>query len=202
MYFDVAALPYPLNAFEPLISSRTIDFHYNKHHKGYMQKLRAALESTPAASKSLEEIVKSSSGDVFNNASQVYNHTFFWNSMKPGGGGQPPAGQVLDLLVRDFGGWDAFRTKFMAAGMARFGSGWAWLVLKDGHGQIISTSNADSPLTTDAIPLLTADVWEHSYYLDYQNRRDTYLEKFCDKLINWDFVLTNLLSAQATYVKQ
>jgi superoxide dismutase, Fe-Mn family len=192
MNFEVAALPYAKDALEPVLSSKTLEFHYEKHHKGYMTKLKAALEGTPDASKSLEEVVKSSSGAVFNNAAQVYNHTFFWDGMKPGGGGAPPAGPALDLLTRDFGGWDGFRTQLIASGMGRFGSGWAWLVLEAGHGKIISTANADTPLTTSAKPLLTADVWEHAYYLDYQNRRDTFLEVFCDKLINWDFVLQNL----------
>jgi Fe-Mn family superoxide dismutase len=192
MNFEVAPLPYAKDALEPSISQRLIEFHYEKHHKGYMTKLKAALEGKPEASKSLEEVVKSSTGGVFNNAAQVYNHTFFWDGMKPGGGGAPPAGPVADLIKRDFGGWDAFRTKFIDAGMTRFGSGWAWLVLNGGKGEIVSTPNAETPLTTAAKPLLTADVWEHAYYLDYQNRRDTFLEVFCDKLINWEFVAKNL----------
>ena len=194
MYFEVPALPYPLHALEPVISSRTMDFHYNKHHKGYMQKLRDALETTAEGQKSLEEIVLGSNGGIFNNAAQVYNHSFFWNSMKPKGGGKPPAGQVLDLLKRDFGGWDGFRTRFIEAGKAHFGSGWVWLVLKDGHGQVVSTANAATAITTGLKPLLVADLWEHAYYLDYQNRRDTFLELFCDQLVNWDFVLLNLHS--------
>jgi superoxide dismutase, Fe-Mn family len=192
MNFEVAALPYAKDALEPVLSKNTLEFHYEKHHKGYMTKLKAALEGKPEASKSLEEVVKSSSGGVFNNAAQVYNHTFFWDGMKPGGGGAPPPGPVADLLQRDFGGWDTFRSKFIEAGMTRFGSGWAWLVLDGGKGAIVSTANAETPLTTAARPLLTADVWEHAYYLDYQNRRDTFLEVFCDKLINWDFVAANL----------
>ncbi len=192
MYFEVPALPYPMDALEPIISSKTIGLHYEQHHKGYMKKLRAAVEATPEAGKSLEDIVRTSQGEVFNNAAQVYNHTFFWHSMKPGGGGVPPKGPVLDFLNRDFGGWEGFRSQFIAAGMARFGSGWAWLVLEDGKGKILSTADAQTPLTTSAKPLLTADVWEHAYYLDYQNRRDTFLELFCDRLINWDFVRKNL----------
>ncbi len=192
MNFEVAPLPYAKDALEPVISSKTVEFHYEKHHKGYMTKLKAALEGTPDASKSLEEVVKTSSGAVFNNAAQVYNHTFFWDGMKPGGGGAPPAGDVADLLNRDFGGWDKFREEFIKAGMGQFGSGWAWLVLEGGKGKIVATPNAGTPLTTPAKPLLTADVWEHAYYLDYQNRRDTFLEVFSDKLINWEFVAKNL----------
>jgi Fe-Mn family superoxide dismutase len=192
MNFEVPALPYAKDALEPVMSSKTLEFHYEKHHKGYMAKLKAALEGKPEASQSLEQIVKTSQGGVFNNAAQVWNHTFFWEGLKPGGGGAPPKGEVLDLLQRDFGGWDAFRTKFIEAGMTRFGSGWAWLVLDAGKAAIVSTSNAETPLTGSAKPLLTADVWEHAYYLDYQNKRDTFLEVFCDKLINWDFVAKNL----------
>jgi superoxide dismutase, Fe-Mn family len=192
MSLEIAPLPYAKDALEPVLSSKTLEFHYEKHHKGYLTKLNAALQGTPDANKTLEEIVKSSSGAVFNNAAQVWNHTFFWEGLKPGGGGAPPAGDVADLLTRDFGGWDAFKTQFHAAGMGRFGSGWAWLVLEGGKAKIVSTPNAETPLTTSAKPLLTADVWEHAYYLDYQNRRDGFLDAFLDKLINWDFVLKNL----------
>lgn len=191
MNFEVAPLPYAKDALEPAISAKTLEFHYEKHHKGYMTKLKAAIEGKPEAEKPLEEIVKSAKGGVFNNAAQVYNHTFFWEGMKPGGGGAP-SGEVAELLKRDFGGWDAFRKEFIAAGMGQFGSGWAWLVVDGGKGKIIATPNAENPLTTTAKPLLTADVWEHAYYLDYQNKRDTFLEVFCDKLINWDFVAKNL----------
>jgi Fe-Mn family superoxide dismutase len=192
MNFDVPPLPYPKDALEPAIGRNTLEFHYEKHHKGYMTKLKAAIEGKPDADKSLEEIVKTAKGEVFNNAAQVWNHTFFWESMQPDGGGAPPHGPVLDLLTRDFGGWDKFRIKFIQAGMKRFGSGWAWLVLQDGKAKIVSTANADTPLKSDVKVLLTADVWEHAYYLDYQNKRDTFLETFCDKLINWNFVLRNL----------
>lgn len=192
MYFEVTALPYPMDALEPHISSKTIDIHYNLHHKGYMKKLRAAIDTKPDANKSLEEIVRTSNGDVFNNAAQVYNHTFFWNSMKPNSGGAPTAGPVRDLLLRDFGSWNGFRTRFIQTGMQQFGSGWTWFVLNGGHGEIISTANAETPLTSRSKPLLTADVWEHAYYLDYQNKRESFLEIFCDHLINWDFVLENM----------
>ena len=158
MDFEVPALPYAKDALEPAISSRTLEFHYEKHHKGYMTKLKAALEGKAEASKSLEDIVRSSEGGVFNNAAQVYNHTFFWNSLKPGGGGAPPAGDVADLIQRDLGGWDQCKKDLIQAGMTRFGSGWAWLVLDGGKGRIISTPNAETPLTGSARPLLTIDV--------------------------------------------
>lgn len=192
MNFEVPALPYAKDALEPVMSSKTLEFHYEKHHKGYMTKLKAALEGKPEASQTLEEVVKSSSGGVFNNAAQVYNHTFFWEGMKAGGGGAPPAGDIKDLIDRDLGGYDKFRADFIQCGMTRFGSGWAWLVLDGGTAKLVSTPNAETPLTTSAKPLLTADVWEHAYYLDHQNKRDTFLEVFCDKLINWDFVAKNL----------
>ena len=192
MDFEVPARPFAKDALEPAMSSKTLEFHYEKHHKGYMAKLKAAIEGTPEASKSLEEVVKTSSGGVFNNAAQVYNHTFFWNSLKAGGGGAPPSGDVADLINRDFGGWDAFRAELIKKGMGQFGSGWVWLVLQDGKAQLVSTPNAETPLSGPGKPLLTADVWEHAYYLDYQNKRDTFLEVFCDKLLNWEFVAKNL----------
>jgi superoxide dismutase, Fe-Mn family len=191
MDFEVPALPYAKNALAPAISEETLNFHYDKHHKGYMTKLKAAIEGKPEASKSLEEIVKTSSGGNFNNAAQVWNHTFFWHSMKPGGGGQP-TGDVKDLLVRDFGGVDKFAEEFSTKGMAQFGSGWAWLVLDDGKAKIVTTPNAETPLTTAAKPLLTCDVWEHAYYIDYRNDRAAFLKIFLEKLANWDFAAANL----------
>jgi len=192
MNFEVPPLPYSKDALAPAISDRTLEFHYEKHHKGYMTKLKAALEGKPEASKTLEEVVKSASGGVFNNAAQVYNHSFFWRSLAPSGGGAPPAGDLADLIAAAFGGWEGFRAEFIKTGMGQFGSGWAWLVVDGGKGKIVSTPNAETPLTTLATPLLTCDVWEHAYYLDYQNRRDAFLEIFCDKLINWDFAAQNL----------
>ncbi len=191
MDFEVPALPYAKNALAPAISEETLNFHYDKHHKGYMAKLKAALEGKPEASKSLEEIVKTSSGGNFNNAAQVWNHTFFWESMKPNGGGAP-TGDVKDLLVRDFGGVEKFAEEFSTKGMAQFGSGWAWLVLDGGKGKIVTTSNAETPLTTSAKPLLTCDVWEHAYYIDYRNDRAAFLKVFLEKLVNWDFAAKNL----------
>lgn len=192
MDFEVPALPYSKDALAPAMSQETLEFHYEKHHKGYMTKLKGLLEGKPEASKSLDEVIRGSSGGVFNNAAQVWNHTFFWNGMKPSGGGAPPAGDVADLIKRDFGGWDGFRAAWKTEGMGRFGSGYVWLVLSGGKGKLISTPNAETPLTTADKPLLTADVWEHAYYLDHRNKRDTFLEVFTDKLINWDFVAKNL----------
>ncbi len=192
MIFEVPPLPYPKEALEPAMSRNTLEFHYEKHHKGYMTKLKAAIEGKPQAQLSLEEIIKTSEGDVFNNAAQVFNHTFFWEGMKPGGGGPPPAGPVLDMINRDFGDWNKFRTEFIQTGMKRFGSGYVWLTLDGGKAKLVSMANAETPIKNGIKPLLTADVWEHAYYLDYQNKRDGFLEAFCDKLINWDFVARQL----------
>jgi Fe-Mn family superoxide dismutase len=191
MDFEVAPLPYSKDALEPVMKVETFEFHYEKHHKGYMTNLKGLLEGKPEANKSLIEVIKSSSGGVFNNAAQVYNHSFFWDGMKPGGGGAP-SGEVLDLLNRDFGGVDKFREAFVKGGLGRFGSGYVWLVLDEGKAKVIDTPNAETPLTTAQTPLLTADVWEHAYYLDHRNNRKGFLEAFCDKLVNWEFVAKNL----------
>ncbi len=193
MDFEVAPLPYSKDALQPVMSQETLEFHYEKHHKGYMTKLKAAIEGKPEASKSLVELIRSSSGGVFNNAAQVYNHTFFWDGMKPSGGGAPPAGVALDLINK-LGGWTKFREEWINVGASRFGSGYVWLVLEAGEPKIISTANAETPLTTAAKPILTADVWEHAYYIDHRNNRNAFLEAYCDKLINWDFVAKNLQS--------
>ncbi len=195
MDFKVPALPYAKDALQPVMSAETLEYHYEKHHKGYMTKLQAALEGKPEAGKSLEEVVKTSSGGVFNNAAQIWNHTFWWESLKPAGGGAPAAGNVKDL-IDGLGGWTKFREEWIAAGNNRFGSGWVWLVLSGGKGKIISTPNAETPLTTGDVPLLTADVWEHAYYIDHRNNRNAFLEAFCDKLINWDFVAKNLAAVK------
>jgi Fe-Mn family superoxide dismutase len=195
MDFEVAPLPYSKDALAPAMSRETLEFHYEKHHKGYMTNLKGLIEGKPEAQKSLIEVIKSSSGGVFNNAAQVYNHTFFWDGMKPAGGGAPPAGPVADLITRDFGGWEKFRDEWIKKGLGRFGSGYVWLVLSGGKGKLLDTPNAETPLTTTDVPLLTTDVWEHAYYLDHRNMRKTFLEVFCDKLINWDFVAKNLKSA-------
>ncbi|HLV21896.1 MAG TPA: superoxide dismutase [Polyangiaceae bacterium] len=194
MNFEVAPLPYSKDALEPVMKQETLEFHYEKHHKGYMTKLKQLLEGKPEANKTLEEVIKTSSGGVFNNAAQVWNHTFFWDGMKPGGGGAP-SGEVADLLKRDLGGWDGFRDQWIKSGLGRFGSGYVWLVLDGGKAKILDTPNAETPLTGAATPLLTTDVWEHAYYLDQRNNRQAFLEVFCDKLINWDFVAKNLRAA-------
>jgi superoxide dismutase, Fe-Mn family len=195
MIFEVAPLPYAKNALEPLMKQETLEFHYEKHHKGYMTNLKGLIEGKPDAEKSLVELIKTSSGGIFNNAAQVWNHTFFWDGMKPAGGGAPPAGDVADLIA-GLGGWEKFRTDFVTAGTGRFGSGYVWLVLDGGKGKIMDTPNAETPLTTGQTPLLTCDVWEHAYYLDHRNLRKAFLEGFLDKLVNWDFVAKNLRSTQ------
>jgi Fe-Mn family superoxide dismutase len=195
MDFEVPPLPYAKDALVPVMSKETFDYHYEKHHKTYMTNLKGLLEGKPEAQKTLVEVVRTSSAGVFNNAAQVWNHTFFWESMKPNGGGAPPSGDVGDL-VAGMGGWEKVRADLVASGLGRFGSGWAWLVLDGGKGAIISTPNAETPLTTKQVPLLTADVWEHAYYIDHRNNRKAFLEAFCDKLLNWDFVAKNLRAAK------
>ena len=191
MEFVLPPLRYAKDALAPTMSAETFDYHHGKHHQAYMNNLKAALEGKPEADKTLEEIVRSSSGGVFNNAAQVWNHTFFWNSMKPNGGGAP-TGAVLDLLVRDFGSVEAFKAEFVAKGMAQFGSGWVWLVLEDGKAKVVNTPNAETPLTTSAKPLLTCDVWEHAYYIDARNNRKGFIEGFLEKLVDWNFIAENL----------
>jgi len=194
MKFELDPLPFAKDALAPVMSQETLEYHYGKHHNGYMNKLKAAIAGTPEGEKSLEEIIKSAKGGVFNNAAQVFNHSFFWKSMKPNGGGDP-TGDVLAMINRDFGSVEAFREAWQKAGAGQFGSGWVWLVLDNGTAKIVSTSNAGNPLTTSATPLLTCDVWEHAYYIDYRNGRGGFLKAFTDKLINWDFVAENLSKA-------
>jgi superoxide dismutase, Fe-Mn family len=176
------------------MSRETLEFHYEKHHKGYMAKLKSLIEGKPEAGGSLVDILRTSSGAVFNNAAQVWNHTFFWESMRPNGGGPPPSGDVGDLIA-GLGGWEKFRSDFIAAGVGRFGSGYAWLALDGGKGRIVDTPNAENPLTTGSAPLLTCDVWEHAYYLDHRNNRQGFLEVFLDKLVSWDNVARSLRAA-------
>jgi len=192
MNFEVDPLPYSKDALGPAMSQETLEFHYEKHHKGYMKKLKAAIEGTPEADKSLEDVIKGASGGVFNNSAQVWNHTFFWNGMKPQGGGAP-SGDVADLINRDFGSFDAFKEEWVKVGSGQFGSGYVWLVLEGDKAKVIGTPNAETPLTNDAQkPLLTTDVWEHAYYLDHRNDRGAFLKVYLDKLVNWDFVSQNL----------
>jgi superoxide dismutase, Fe-Mn family len=189
-------LPYSKDALEPHISSRTLEFHHGKHHKTYVDNANKMIEGTDLASESLEAIVRKTAGDaskvgIFNNAAQVWNHSFYWKCLKPGGGG-PPSGAIAKKIDSDLGGYAKFVDEMKNAGVTQFGSGWAWLVLNNGRLQIVKTPNADTPLAHGLKPLLTLDVWEHAYYLDYQNRRADYLAAVIDKLINWDFVNSNL----------
>jgi Fe-Mn family superoxide dismutase len=192
MNFETPELPYDKSALEPYIDARTVDIHYGKHHRGYMDKLRKQIEGTPDEKKELTDFIKTASGDLFNNAAQVWNHTFYWNGMKPGGGGTPSS--TLDgRLSKAFGSIEAFKREFAQAANGEFGSGWAWLIVtKGGELEIVSSSDAENPIRNGAHPVLTLDVWEHAYYLDYQNERNRYVEAFLDHLINWDFVEANL----------
>ena len=189
---ELPKLPYEMGALEPHISQKTLEFHYGKHHNAYVNNLNKLIAGTPFESKTLEEIVKTSQGGMFNNAAQVWNHTFYWNCMTPNPKKNAPTGKLMDAIVRDFGSFDAFKEKFINACVTLFGSGWAWLVAdKDGKLSIMQTSNAQTPLTTEGLnPLLVCDVWEHAYYLDYQNLRANYVNEFWS-LINWEFVEKN-----------
>lgn len=185
------ALPYAANALEPVISANTIGFHHGKHHKAYVDNLNKFAAGTEFAGMPLEQIVTATAGHadktaIFNNAAQIWNHTFFWQSLKPGGGGEPPAA-LKAKMVAAFGSVEACKKELAAAATSQFGSGWAWLVSDKGTLKVVKTSNADSPLTAGLRPILTIDVWEHAYYLDYQNRRADYVAAVLDKLINWDF---------------
>ncbi len=191
MAIELPALPYEMNALEPHISKETLEFHYGKHHQTYVTNLNNLIKGTEFESADLETIVKKSSAGVFNNAAQIWNHTFYWNSLSPNGGGEPTAA-VADAINSSFGSFAEFKEGFTKTAVTTFGSGWAWLVKRpDGKLGLESTSNAATPLTTDATPLLTCDVWEHAYYIDYRNARPKYLEAFWS-LVNWDFVAKNL----------
>ncbi|HLR13895.1 MAG TPA: superoxide dismutase [Fe] [Burkholderiaceae bacterium] len=191
MAFTLPPLPYALDALAPHISKETLEFHHGKHHAAYVNNLNNLIEGTEHASSSLEDIIRNSSGGVFNNAAQVWNHTFYWNSMSPNGGGTP-SGKVAEAINSKWGSFDAFKEAFNKAAAGNFGSGWTWLVKKaDGSVDIVNTDDADTPLTTGDTPLLTCDVWEHAYYIDYRNARPKYLENFWN-LVNWDFANENL----------
>lgn len=191
MRFELDPLPYAKNALVPHLTEETLSFHYEKHHQTYMTNLKKLLEGKPEADKSLLELVRTSSGGVFNNAAQVWNHDFYWKSMKPSGGGEPQ-GPLADAIRRDFGGMADFKSQFQAAAVGQFGSGWAWLV-KDGEKlKIVTTSNADTPAARGQTCLVTCDVWEHAYYIDYRNARAKYVETWLEKLANWDFAAANL----------
>ncbi len=191
MAFTLPELPYAKDALEPHISQETLEYHYGKHHQTYVDKLNTMTKDTDMADKSLEEVVKSADGGLFNQAAQVWNHTFYWNSMSPNGGGEP-TGPVADAIKSAFGSFDEFKEAFNAKAVGNFGSGWTWLVKKgDGSVDVVNTDDAKTPLTDNNLtPLLTCDVWEHAYYIDYRNARPKYLEAFW-KLVNWDFVNNN-----------
>ncbi|MGB7538945.1 MAG: superoxide dismutase [Anaerolineales bacterium] len=189
-------LPYADNALEPVISANTIGFHYGKHHKAYVDNLNKLIAGTEFADLPLEKIITATAGKpdktaIFNNAAQTWNHTFYWRSLKPKGGGEPPAG-VKQKIEASFGTLDALKKELAAAAMGQFGSGWAWLVLEGGKLKVVKTGNADSPLTSGLKPVLTIDVWEHAYYLDYQNRRADYVSAVLEKAMNWDFAAENI----------
>ena len=191
MAFELPALPYAKDALEPHISAETLDYHYSKHHNTYVVNLNNLLLGSGFEGKSLEEIIKTSSGGIFNNAAQVWNHTFYWNCLAPNGGGEP-TGELAEAINKSFGSFEKFKEEFTKNAIGTFGSGWGWLVKKaDGSLALASTSNAGCPLTTEDKPLLTCDVWEHAYYIDYRNSRPNYLEAFWN-LVNWDFVAKNL----------
>jgi Fe-Mn family superoxide dismutase len=187
-------LPYAKDALAPHISAETLEYHHGKHHAAYVNNLNKLIEGKPEASKSLEDIIKSSDGGLFNNAAQVWNHTFYWSCMKPNGGGQP-TGDLAAAIQRDFGSFDKFAEAFSNAAATQFGSGWAWLVLDNGKLAVTKTGNADLPMKHGQKALLTLDVWEHAYYIDYRNARPKYIETFLKSLVNWDFALENLKKA-------
>jgi Fe-Mn family superoxide dismutase len=194
--YVLPSLPYKENALAPVISPNTIGFHYGKHHKGYVDNLNKLIAGTEFADMPLEKIIAETAGKtdkttIFNNAAQIWNHTFYWQSLKPKGGGEPSA-VLKQKIEASFGALDVCRKELATAAMAQFGSGWVWLVLDGDKLKVVKTGNADTPMTTGMKPLLTIDVWEHAYYLDYQNRRADYVSAVLDKLINWDFAAENL----------
>jgi Fe-Mn family superoxide dismutase len=191
MSFKLPDLPFAPDALAPHMSAETFEYHHGKHHNAYVTKLNEAIDGTPNADKGLEEIIMAADGGLFNNAAQHFNHSFFWNCLSPDGGGKP-GGDLAKAIDRDFGSFDEFKSKFTAAAAGQFGSGWGWLVEKDGKLQIMATANADLPMKHGAKALLTVDVWEHAYYVDYRNARPKYLDVFMDELVNWDFVARNL----------
>jgi superoxide dismutase, Fe-Mn family len=191
MAFELPPLPYAMDALAPHISQETLEYHYGKHHQTYVTNLNKLTDGTDDANKSLEEIITSAEGGLFNNAAQVWNHSFYWNCMSPSGGGAP-GGELGDKINSAFGSYDDFRSQFAEAATTQFGSGWAWLA-DDGSGlQIMKTANADLPMKHAAKALLTIDVWEHAYYIDYRNARPKYIDTFLDSLVNWDFVAQNV----------
>lgn len=192
MAIELPPLPYEMDALAPHISRETLEYHYGKHHKAYVDNLNNLIPGTEFEKKSLEEIIKTSNGGIFNNAAQVWNHTFYWHCLSPNGGGMP-TGDLAGAIDKTFGSFDKFKEAFTKTAITTFGSGWAWLVKKtDGTIELVSTSNAQTPLTTPHKALLTCDVWEHAYYIDYRNARPKYVEHFWE-LVNWDFVAKNFV---------
>jgi superoxide dismutase, Fe-Mn family len=200
MAFVQAPLPFDINALEPHgMKAETFEYHYGKHHKAYVDNLNKLTEGTELADKSLEEVIKTSFQDsskagIFNNAAQVWNHTFFWNSLKPNGGGAP-TGDLAAKIDKDFGSFDKFKEEFSNAAATQFGSGWSWLIDDGGTLKVIKTPNAENPLAHGKKALLTLDVWEHAYYIDYRNARPAFIKNFLDNLVNWDFAAENLAKA-------
>ena len=193
MTFELPKLPYSMNALEPHISSETLEFHYGKHHATYVNNLNKLVVGTEFANSSLEDIIRKSSGAIFNNAAQIWNHTFYWNCLSPKGGGEP-TGRLAEKINKSFGSVAKFKETFSEASTTLFGSGWAFLIQnKDGSLEITKEGNAGNPLTKDQTPLLTCDVWEHAYYIDFRNARAKYVEAFWN-LVNWSFVAENLKS--------
>jgi len=196
MAYELPPLPYEYTALEPHISKRTLEFHHDKHHAAYVNNFNAAAKGTDLDKLSIEAVIKATANDpskagIFNNAAQAWNHTFYWHSMRPKGGGTP-TGELAKKIDSDLGGFAKFVEAFKAAGATQFGSGWAWLVLDAGKLAVTKTPNAETPLTKGQVPLITMDVWEHAYYLDFQNRRPDYISTFLEQLVNWDFAAKNL----------
>jgi superoxide dismutase, Fe-Mn family len=200
MAFELPPLPYPKDGLEPHMSSKTLEFHHGKHHKSYVDTLNRLVKDTPLEKQSLEAVIKATAKDesktqIFNNAAQVWNHSFFWSCMRPRDGGQP-SGDLAKQIDQAFGGLDKFKEEFKQAAATQFGSGWAWLVLDGGRLKVTKTPNAANPLSQGGTALLTCDVWEHAYYLDFQNRRPDFVQTFLDHLVNWEFVAKNLSAAR------
>ena len=200
MKFSLPDLPYNKNDLDPVITANTLDFHHGKHHRAYVDNLNKLIQDTTLANESLENIIIKSHNDntkvgIFNNAAQIWNHTFYWHSMKRNGGGQP-SGELMKKIQEDFGSFENFVSEFKTAGTTQFGSGWAWLVLDNNKLKVAKTANAMCPLVDKQIPLMTMDVWEHAYYLDYQNRRPDYIASFLNKLVNWSFAEDNFVQAK------
>lgn len=195
MAFELPVLPYGKNRLVPYISEETLEYHYGKHHQTYVTNLNNLVPGTEFEGLSLEEIIMKSSGGIFNNAAQVWNHSFFWHSIKPHGGGKP-TGEILSQIEKDFGSYEKFTADFKGAAVSQFGSGWAWLVYKSDKLHIIKTANAETPITEGYEPIIACDVWEHAYYIDYRNRRPDYVSSFIDHMINWEFASLHLKKAK------